>query len=64
MLAGGSCADSTPVLRHYDSFSAAANENALSRVYNGFHFRDAVENGVKHGRHIGTAAVNNFMQPL
>ena len=53
----------SPVLRHFDSFSEAAAENAVSRIYVGFHFRDAVETGVKHGDRIGTAAVKNFMRP-
>jgi hypothetical protein len=48
----------------YSSFSAAATENALSRICVGFHFRDVVETGVKHGRRIGNAAVEDFMQPL
>jgi hypothetical protein len=52
------------VLRHFRSFSQAAHENALSRIYIGFHFRDAVETGVRHGRKIGNAAVSHFMRPV
>ncbi len=62
--AGDSCDDPSPVLRHFRSFSQAAHENALSRIYIGFHFRDAVETGVRHGRKIGNAAVSHFMRPV
>ena len=62
--AGSTCDDPSPVLRHYKSFSQAANENAVSRVYVGFHFRDAAETGTKHGRQIGNTAVRHFMQPV
>ena len=34
-----------PVLRRYTSFSQAAEENGLSRILVGFHFRKAVERG-------------------
>jgi hypothetical protein len=57
------CDSANPVLRHFDSFSEAAAENAVSRIYVGFHFRDAVETGVKHGNRIGRAAVKNFLRP-
>jgi hypothetical protein len=62
-LPEGGCDGPNPVLRHFDSFSEAAAENAVSRIYVGFHFRDAVETGVKHGNRIGKAAVKNFMRP-
>ena len=62
-LPAGGCDSPEPVLRHFDSFSEAAAENAVSRIYVGFHFRDAVRTGVKHGDRIGTAAVKNFMRP-
>jgi hypothetical protein len=35
----------------------------VSRIYVGFHFRDAVETGVKHGDRIGTTAVKRVMRP-
>jgi hypothetical protein len=63
-LPAGGCDSQNPVLRHFDSFSQAAAENGVSRIYVGFHFRDAVDVGVKHGEKIGTAAVNNFMRPI
>ena len=39
--------------RHYDSFMAAAQEAALSRLYGGIHYRAAVENGLGQGYCIG-----------
>ena len=39
--------------RKFDSFSAASKEAAISRLYGGIHFRDAIENGVKEGEQIG-----------
>lgn len=62
--ADSSCTDPTPVLRSYSSFSEAADENALSRIYIGFHFRKAVEDGTKHGRSIAAYAVHRFLKPL
>jgi hypothetical protein len=61
--AGSTCADSAPVLRRYASFSQAAEENGLSRILVGFHFRKAVEDGIAHGRKIGNRAVNRFLRP-
>ncbi len=48
----------------FTSFSEAAEENAISRILVGFHFRNAVEQGVKHGRRIGNLAVSKFMRAL
>jgi hypothetical protein len=39
--------------RSYDSFWALANEAALSRLYGGIHYRDAIESGLEQGRCIG-----------
>ncbi len=36
--------------RHFDSFSAAADEAALSRLIGGIHFRPAIELGLEQGR--------------
>ena len=49
--------------RHYRSFSQAAEENRLSRIYVGFHFRKATREGNEHGRKIGERAVDRFMRP-
>ena len=60
---GLGCTDPTPVLRSYASFSQAADENAVSRIYIGIHFRNAVEDGVRHGRKIAAYAVHRFLKP-
>lgn len=39
--------------RHYPSFTAAAEEAALSRLYGGIHFRSAIDRGLEQGRCIG-----------
>jgi hypothetical protein len=62
--AGQRCSDASPTLRHFTSFSQAADENAVSRIYVGFHFRDAVETGTNHGEKIGNRAVSHFLQPM
>ena len=41
------------VTRRYTTFSAAAEENGLSRLYAGIHFRHAVNDGRRQGRSIG-----------
>ena len=61
---GGTCTDATPVIRSYSSFTQAADENAVSRIYIGIHFRKAVETGVHHGRRIAAYAVHQFMKPV
>ena len=61
---GGMCTDATPLIRSYSSFSQAADENAVSRIYIGIHFRKAVETGVHHGRRIAAYAVHQFMKPV
>ena len=61
---GSKCSDPSPVIRRYASFSQAADENAMSRILVGIHFRRAVEEGVEHGRRIGRRAVNRFMKPV
>ena len=62
--AGSTCNDASPVTRSYSSFSQAADENGLSRILVGFHFRDAVTAGIKHGRQIANHAVNIYLRPL
>jgi len=61
---GNTCADPAPVLRSYASFSQAADENAVSRIYIGIHFRHAVEEGVRHGRKIAAYAVHTVLKPV
>jgi hypothetical protein len=50
-----------PPVRAFDSFSAAARECALSRVYLGIHFRyDSLE-GVRLGRRIGGFITSHYL---
>jgi hypothetical protein len=62
--AGQTCTDARPRLRSFRSFTEAANENGLSRVLVGIHFRRAVEEGIEHGRNIGRRAVERFLRPV
>jgi hypothetical protein len=43
------------VTRTFKGFSAAADENGLSRLYAGIHFRHAVKDGRRQGRSVGRA---------
>jgi len=61
--AGQTCSDVSPTLRHFTSFSQAANENAVSRIYVGFHFRDAVETGTNTARRSATAPSTTSCSP-
>ena len=58
------CGGASEVRRSYASFSHAAEENGVSRILVGFHFRKAVNDGIKHGRKIGHDAVSHFLRPL
>jgi hypothetical protein len=60
---GSNCDEGTPVFRRYASFSQAAEENGISRILVGFHFRKGVDDGIEHGRRIGERAVNRYMRP-
>lgn len=62
--AGSTCNDAAPVMRSYTSFTQAAEENGVSRILVGFHFRHAVQQGVEHGRRIGNLAVTKFLRPV
>jgi PAP2 superfamily len=62
--AGSCCTDPSPVFRSYDTFSEAADENGLSRILVGIHFRDAVEQGIRHGRRVAKRAVDLFLNPV
>lgn len=50
------------VTRTFPSFSAAARENALSRVYLGVHFRFDGENGVAAGTAMAESAATRFVR--
>ena len=43
--------------RSFPSFNAAAAEAAISRLYGGIHYRQAIEEGVKQGRKVGELVV-------
>jgi hypothetical protein len=53
-----------PSVRSFHSFSEAALEAAMSRVYLGIHFRYDSEAGYELGKQIGEYAVRNFLNPL
>jgi vanadium-dependent haloperoxidase-like protein len=59
-----SCTDATPVLRTFTSFTQAAAENGESRILVGFHFRKAVQEGLRHGTKIGDVAVQRYLRPV
>lgn len=44
--------------RAYTSFMAAASEAAISRLYGGIHYRQAIELGMTHGECIGNNVIN------
>ena len=50
------------VTRSYTSFSQASNENALSRIYVGSHFRNSVMEGEKQGVKIGKYVFKNNLR--
>jgi hypothetical protein len=50
--------------RSFESFSAAAKENAESRVHAGIHFRSAIDSGLSLGRQIGTHVTGTFLAPI
>jgi hypothetical protein len=43
--------------RQFNSFSEAAAEARISRLYGGIHFRDAIENGREEGEEIGAIII-------
>ncbi|HEX6848181.1 MAG TPA: hypothetical protein VF144_14465 [Chitinophagaceae bacterium] len=47
------------VTRHYSSISKAARDNSLSRIYVGYHFRNACLKGEEQGRQIASYVFNN-----
>lgn len=46
--------------RSFTSFFAAADEAALSRLYGGIHYREAIQNGILQGRNIGQKVTNTL----
>ena len=47
--------------RSFTSFQAAASEAAISRLYGGIHFREAIENGLRQGQCIGQNVLNYIL---
>lgn len=47
-------------VRSFESFNAAADEAAISRMYGGIHYRAAIEVGVKQGRSLGNFVVDHL----
>jgi class 3 adenylate cyclase len=47
--------------REFFSFTQAANEAAISRLYGGIHYRAAIENGLRSGSCIAITALNNIV---
>jgi hypothetical protein len=45
--------------RTFQSFTEAADEAAISRLYGGIHFRSAIERGLEQGRCIGRVILDN-----
>lgn len=62
-LPARTCNDPNPVMRSFSRLSDAAEENGLSRIYVGFHFRNAVEEGIKHGQKIGQYIFTHVLRP-
>jgi hypothetical protein len=50
-------------IRSFSSLSQAATENALSRMYIGYHFRNACEKGKTQGYEIGNYTFAHYLQP-
>lgn len=47
-------------VRSFNSFTEAADEAAISRMYGGIHYRAAVEIGVAQGRSLGEFVIDNL----
>jgi hypothetical protein len=52
------------VTRTFSSVAAAAEENRLSRIYIGYHFRLATAVGLAQGRAVGAYVVKHALRPL
>lgn len=53
-----------PFKRSFTSFTQAADEAGLSRIYGGIHFAFDSTAGLAAGRSIGTYVIGNIMRPL
>jgi len=52
------------MVRHFNSFKAACDEAAVSRLYGGIHYRAAVENGQKEGGQIGNYIIEKVISKI
>lgn len=52
------------VTRSFDSFSEAAAEAGISRIYGGIHYADDNLDGLSTGRNIGLWAHRNYLRPI
>jgi hypothetical protein len=52
------------VERSFDSFSAAAEEATLSRIFAGVHFRFDLTAGHELGREVADFVLDHFLNPL
>ncbi len=59
-----STSDSGNAMRSFDSLSDAAAENAVSRVYIGYHFRHATEAGAAQGTQVGQYVLDQVLEPV
>lgn len=64
LAVGNRCGEADEVRRSFRGFRDAARENGVSRVYVGFHFRLAADEGIEHGRNIGEHTFKSFLKPL
>jgi hypothetical protein len=46
--------------RAFNSFIDAANEAAISRLYGGIHFREAIDNGLLLGKNVANHVLEHF----
>jgi hypothetical protein len=60
----GTCDSSNPIEHHFRSFTDAAAENAASRVWIGYHFRYATEQGTAEGLRVGRWTAANLLRPV
>jgi len=47
-------------MRKFDSFTAASDEAAISRLYGGIHYMPAINNGVSQGREMGRYLISKI----
>jgi hypothetical protein len=64
MLVNNNCGEAAQILRSFSTFSQAAEENALSRILVGIHFRKATSEGMEHGRKIAHHVYVHYLRPL